>query len=127
MSTLRPGTAGATRACPHCKATILESAPVCPACRHHLRFDEAAVDAARAAATQVPLKVEGTVHHPADAEPFEYTAVIVVRDENGMEIERQVMAVGALRPGQTRSFTLSVEMTPHKGAIVAPRAKRRLS
>ena len=43
MSNPRPGTAGATRACPHCKAIILESATVCPACRGHLRYDEAAV------------------------------------------------------------------------------------
>ena len=45
MSAARPGTAGATRTCPHCKATILESASVCPACRGHLRFDEAAAAA----------------------------------------------------------------------------------
>ena len=31
---------GATRTCPHCRATILESAIVCPGCRHHLRFDK---------------------------------------------------------------------------------------
>ena len=41
-ATARPATAGATRACPHCKATILESAVVCPACRGHLRYDSAA-------------------------------------------------------------------------------------
>ena len=39
MSTARVGAPGATRSCPHCKATILESANVCPICRHHLRFD----------------------------------------------------------------------------------------
>ncbi len=42
MSALRPPPAGKTRACPHCKATILESASVCPACRHYLRFDPSA-------------------------------------------------------------------------------------
>jgi peptide/nickel transport system ATP-binding protein len=60
MSTPRPGTAGATRSCPHCKTTILESASVCPACKHHLRFDEAAITARRAAETIVPLRVQGT-------------------------------------------------------------------
>ena len=49
MSTPRPGTAGATRSCPHCKTVILESASVCPACKHHLRFDEAAAVAQRIA------------------------------------------------------------------------------
>ena len=43
----RPGTAGATRTCPHCKATILESSSVCPACRGHLKFDAPATDAAQ--------------------------------------------------------------------------------
>src|SRR3546814_9805535 len=30
VSNARPGTAGATRTCPHCKTTILESSSVCP-------------------------------------------------------------------------------------------------
>ena len=51
MNAARPGTAGATRDCPHCKATILDSAAVCPACRGHLRFDSAAAAATAAAAT----------------------------------------------------------------------------
>ena len=42
MSAVRQGSPGATRNCPHCKATILDSASVCPACRGHLRFDPAA-------------------------------------------------------------------------------------
>ena len=47
MSAMRPGETGATRTCPHCKATLLESAAVCPACRGHLRFDAPAVEAAQ--------------------------------------------------------------------------------
>ena len=35
----RLGAPGKTRICPHCKTTILESANVCPSCKHHLRFD----------------------------------------------------------------------------------------
>ena len=46
MSSVRPGSPGATRECPHCRETILESAAVCPACRHYLRFD-AGADARR--------------------------------------------------------------------------------
>lgn len=126
MSAARPGTAGATRACPHCKAVILESAAVCPSCKHHLRFDESAIVARREALRQVPLRVEGTVRHPQEAEAYEYTAVVVIRDERGQEIERHVVGVGALRAGEQRSFSLAVEMLPHTGGM-APRGKRRLS
>jgi len=105
------GAAGRTRVCPHCKATILESAPVCPQCHHHLRF-------VGAAAPQPPegfsaLRVEGTVRHPERGGDWEYSIVLAIRNERGEEISRQVVGVGALRAGQSRTFTLSVEvMTP---------------
>jgi hypothetical protein len=123
MSNPRPGMAGSTRTCPHCKATILESANVCPACRHHLRFDEAAVVAARAAQTQVPLKVEGTVRHPADSGPWEYSVVLSVRNDRGEEVSRQVVGVGAMQPGEERSFVLAVELTPARGKGPAGRTR----
>jgi len=110
MSTPRPGSAGATRVCPHCKTTILESAAVCPSCKHHLRFDEAALTALRAMPVATPLRVEGTVRHPADGGPWEYTVVMVIRNDRGEEINRQVVGVGAMQPGEERSFSLSVEM-----------------
>lgn len=116
MSALRTGTAGATRTCPHCKATILESAAVCPACRGHLRFDAPAVDAAQ---RFVPLRVEGTIDASEEG-AFEYTMVVVVRDERGREIGRQVVAVGGVFPGESRKFEVSVEATR-----AAPGAKRR--
>ncbi|WJI17348.1 hypothetical protein MWN52_08970 [Pseudoxanthomonas winnipegensis] len=127
MSTQRPGTAGATRACPHCKAMILETAAVCPSCKHHLRFDDSATAARREVQRVVPLMVQGTVNHPADAATaYEYTAVMVISDEQGREIDRHVVGVGALRPGEQRTFSLAVEMFPHSGGQ-APRGKRRLS
>ena len=86
MSAVRPGATGATRTCPHCKATILESAAVCPACRGHLKFEAAALDAAQ---RFVPLKVEGTIN-AADDGAFEYTMVVVIRDQRGKEIGRHV-------------------------------------
>ena len=115
MNAARPGTAGATRACPHCKATILESSAVCPACRGHLKFDAPAVDAAR---RFVPLKVEGTLDAPDDG-AFEYTMVVVIRNERGEEIGRHVTGVGAVFPGESRSFSVAVEAVPASG-------KRRL-
>jgi hypothetical protein len=105
------GAVGRTRVCPHCKATILESAPICPQCRHHLRF-------VGAAAPPTPegfsaLRVEGTVQHPERGGDWEYSVVLAIRNERGEEISRQVVGVGALRAAESRTFTLSVEvMTP---------------
>ena len=47
MSPVRQAEPGATRSCPHCRTTILETASICPACKKYLRFDPEA--AARAA------------------------------------------------------------------------------
>ena len=116
VSAERPGATGATRTCPHCKATILESAAVCPACRGHLKFEAAALDAAQ---RFVPLKVEGTIN-AADDGAFEYTMVVVIRDQRGKEIGRHVAGVGAVFPGESRSFEVSVK------AVAAAPGKRRL-
>ena len=115
----RPGTAGATRACPHCKATILESSAVCPACRGHLRFDSAA-QAQGARPTQTSLKVEGSIQQPSDGGVTEYSMLLTIRNERGEEVARQLVGVGALRPGEQRTFSLTVETTEATG----PRAKK---
>jgi hypothetical protein len=107
---------GATRSCPHCRATILESASVCPACRHHLRFD-----AAESAVAATPsLLVEGTLRS-GEGEAVEYTMVLSVRNERGEEAIRHVVGVGALEPGQQRSFSVAVETR----AVPAGRGRRR--
>ncbi|NLB58422.1 MAG: hypothetical protein GX805_08180, partial [Gammaproteobacteria bacterium] len=122
MSNSRPGAAGATRTCPHCKTTILQSSVRCPSCRHYLRFDTPAAAAAEAAA-QSPnaLQEEGTIRHPADGGAWEYSVVMVVRDENGKEINRQVVGVGAMFAGDERSFSQSVEVTPNSDQRRGPR------
>lgn len=117
----RPGEAGATRECPHCRETILASAAVCPACRHHLRYDEAA--AAAAASSETALRVEGSIRHPEGAGPAEYNVVVTVLDERGEEIARKLVGVGALAGGQQRSFTLSVEVAPASGAPAQSRKR----
>ena len=120
MSTAaRAGTAGATRVCPHCKTTILESASVCPACKGHLRYDEAALQ--REQTRISPLHVEGTISPPAGDTAYEYSMVLTIRNERGDEIARQVIGVGGLYPDEQRTFTLQVEMTEATGA----KAKRR--
>ena len=119
MSNLKPGTPGSTRVCPHCKATILESASVCPACRHHLRFDESAVAGAKPRIS--PLHVEGTISPPEGEAAWEYSVVVAIRNERGEKLARQVIGVGALYPDEQRTFSLAVEMTPATGA----KARRR--
>lgn len=108
MSTARQGPPGTTRSCPHCKATILESASVCPACRHHLRFDPGAEK--RAEPSLVPLKVSGTIRHPAVGESWEYSVSLSIRNDRGEEVARQVVGVGALQPSEQRTFSLAVEV-----------------
>lgn len=100
---------GKTRVCPHCKATILESAAVCPQCKHHLKYGVAAtVEKARPKRTA--LRIEGTLRQPDGAAASEYSVVMSIRNERGEEVSRQVMGVGALRPGELRVFTLAVEL-----------------
>ena len=113
--------AGATRTCPHCKTTILESAVICPSCRHYLRFDAPG----EAAASSTALQVEGTIRHPAEGGAWEYSVVVSVRDDQGNELTRHVVGVGALLAGEERSFNLSVEVTPTSD-MRKPAAKRGL-
>lgn len=106
----RPISAGKTRVCPHCKATILESLSICPGCLHHIRFDADAMR--RHGAAISPLRVEATVSHPVAEDTWEYYVVLAVRNDRGDEVSRHVMNVGALHPGEKRAFQLSVEMLP---------------
>ncbi|HET9134344.1 MAG TPA: hypothetical protein VFN90_08575 [Gemmatimonadales bacterium] len=113
----RPGSPGATRTCPHCRAVILESADVCPSCRHHLRAGGTTVQ--RTLARAEALRVEGTLVPPAD-ETWEYTMVVTIRDERGEEVAHHVVGVGALRPGEHRHFSVGVELTQPGGTRVRP-------
>jgi len=108
MNTPRLAAPGRTRSCPHCKATILESATVCPGCHHHLRFDPAALQRVQPLAPA--LRVEGRIRHPPDGIPCEYSVVVAVRNARGEEIARHVVGVGALQPTDERTFTLAVEL-----------------
>lgn len=110
MSSARQGTAGSTRTCPHCKATILESASVCPACRGHLRFDSAATQQQHKRESTTPLRIDGTIRQPSGAGAAEYSVVLSIHNDRGEEITRKVIGVGALQPDESRSFTLAVEM-----------------
>ena len=108
MTPVRQGAPGATRICPHCRQTILESASVCPACRHHLRSLPGEKPVAPESLSA--LRVEGTIQHPRDGEPWEYSIIVSVRDEAGSEVARHVAGVGVMRHSERRSFTLAVEV-----------------
>ena len=112
MTTARPGGPGATRACPHCRETVLESAVVCPVCRHYLRIGAATDPTETPALT--PLRIEGSIRHPADGEPWEYTVVVSIFNDRGEEIARKLIGVGAMNPNEQRTFTLSVEAVSTK-------------
>ncbi len=102
-------TVGKTRSCPHCRATILESAAVCPACRHHLRFEKRK-DAEAELAGKVALKVSGEFSRRTTDGPGEYSVVVVIRDAGGAELARKVIGVGGLAAGEERQVDLTVEI-----------------
>ena len=110
MSTGRVALTGKTRICPHCKSTILESASVCPACQHHLRFDPKAVAERRLQATFSALRVEGAFRHPPEGDAWEYSVVVSVRNDRGEEVARKVVGVGALNANEGRTIMLSVDV-----------------
>ena len=99
-------TAGKTRACPHCKATILDSAQICPACRHHLRFGPKGER--QEIKTRAAFRVEGVLRQTLAA--CEYSVIASIRDARGQEIKRHVIDVGAMLPNETRTFEVSVEV-----------------
>jgi hypothetical protein len=116
MSSVRSGAPGATRVCPHCKATVLESMAVCPGCRHHLRFNTGSVQ-------QVPddaycaLNVEGTITHKLTNESCEYCVVLDIRNDRGEQIVRHVVGVGLLQPGERRRVNVSVDLVPVRAQV----------
>jgi hypothetical protein len=101
---------GETRNCPHCKETILKSATICPACRHHIQFE-----AVRAGAPPgiCPLRIEGTLRHPGTEGECEYSVILEVSNDRGEAVLRRVMSVGTFHPAETRTFSVRVEFFSH--------------
>jgi hypothetical protein len=120
MSTLRAGQPGATRVCPHCKATVLESASICPGCRHHLRFSGGKQLAEE---SYTALSVDGTIAHRESAQLCEYCVVLDITNERGEQVMRQVVGVGALQPGERRRLNVSVQMLPLVPAQLQPQVQ----
>ena len=118
MSSVRSGLPGATRVCPHCKATVLESAAVCPGCRHHLRFNTGS-------GQQVPddaycaLNVDSTITHKVTGESCEYCVVLDIRNERGEQVVRHVVGVGLLQPGERRRVNVMVDLVPVRAQVAS--------
>ncbi len=83
-----------------------------------MRFESINGDG-RSAPTFSPLTIEGTIRHPVPGEPWEYCVVITVENERGEEVSRQVVAVGALRSSEVRTFRLSVDVVAPRSASLA--------
>jgi hypothetical protein len=109
------GALGRTRNCPHCRAQILESASICPGCKHHLRFDSAQLRAVEKP-TRVAWQVEGTLAADSLGAGTEYSVVVSVRNEKNQEIARHVVNVGALSGDERRVFNLAVEVQDPRGS-----------
>src|ERR1700684_3957519 len=114
MSVVRQGALGATRICPHCKATVLQSANICPGCQHHLRFNAGTAEPQSVGASA--MRIEGSIHHPGRGEQCEYCVVVSITNEQGEKIARQVVGVGALQPGERHKYTFSVDLMPARSA-----------
>lgn len=107
MSPTAQTTVGKSRSCPHCRATILQSATICPICQKSLRWDPHV--GRHKSPSFSALKVEGTIDHPV-ADPWEYSVLLTIRNDRGEELSRQIVGVGALQPHEKRTFSLSVEV-----------------
>ena len=58
------------------------------------------------------------MRHPNVGEPWEYSVVISIKNDKGEEVGRQIVGVGALQPGEGRSFTFSVDVFAPQGSQI---------
>ncbi len=107
-------TLGATRICPHCKATVLASADICPGCQHHLRFATVAARQEPKVSSTPAMRIEGSIQHVVRDEPCEYCVVVSITNDRGEKISRNVVGVGALQAGERHKYTFSVELMPQR-------------
>lgn len=75
---------------------------------------------APAVAAFTPLRVEGSIRHPDAGEAWEYSVMISIRNERGEEVARQIVGVGALQPGEARTFSFAVEVFTPDGKSPFP-------
>src|SRR5262249_56877783 len=95
-----------------------QSASSCPACKKHLKFEPGA--AANPAPSFSALALEGAVKHPNVGQAWESSVLVSIKNEKGEEVARQVVNVGALEPGEQRSFAFSVDVFVPETKAAAP-------
>ena len=61
------------------------------------------------------MRIDGSIQH-AGREQCEYCVVISITIEQGENLARQVVGVGALQPGERHKYSFSVEVVPARGA-----------
>ena len=106
-----------TRTCPHCRAVILQSSATCPSCKKHLKV---AGDDTLAPNRRFPAPRGRRDPPPSGGEAWEYSAVVTITNDKGEEIGRHIVGVGALQPGEGRTFSFAVEVfTPNMAATVS--------
>jgi hypothetical protein len=54
--------------------------------------------------------VEGSIRHPNTEEAWEYAVTVTITNDRGVELTRQIVGVGAIKPGEQRKFTVAVEV-----------------
>jgi hypothetical protein len=54
--------------------------------------------------------VEGSIRHPNTGEAWEYAVTVTITNERGVELTRQIVGVGAIKPSELRNFLVAVEV-----------------
>ena len=118
------GMEGETWSCPHCGESILRSAVSCPACQRRLRVD--VVTPLQSSPNAIcPFSIENVIRHPGTEGPWEYSVIVQVYDARGALLTKRVVGVGAVQAGESRRFTVRVEMhVPDQSSQVAVSARR---
>jgi hypothetical protein len=60
--------------------------------------------------------VEGSIRHPTAGEGWEYAVTVTIRNDRGEEVSRHIAGVGAIPPGEQRTFTVAVDVFGPAGA-----------
>jgi hypothetical protein len=69
--------------------------------------------------------VEGSIRHPNAGEAWEYAVMVSITNDRGVELTRQIVGVGAIKPGEQRKFTVAVEVFSPAGASDPEEGARR--
>ena len=89
---------------------VAEAEILSKALPYMLRYDDKT--AAPMPEGHTPLHIEGSFRNPVSDLDWEYSLVVTIKNEQGKEIARKLIGVGALNPNEQRTFSLSVEMAP---------------